>query len=118
MQVEVGNTKRDCETSTAPEMFSWGTVAHEIAHGFGLHDLYNKDPSNCWSTFLGEFGLMSSSGFHCGINGMCAYSKISLGWIQPNEILDVSTNASVRLIRIEEWGEGFRVVRIPIDRWR
>ncbi len=117
LTIEVENVLRRCELSVAPELYSLGTIAHEIAHGLGLHDLYNKDKLNCWGEFVGNFDLMDNSG-HYGINGMCAYSKMCLGWITPDEVIDIQDNATVRLLRIEEWGEGTRVVRIPIDSWR
>ncbi len=118
LTVDVDDVSRNCETSIAPELYSFGTITHEIAHGLGLHDLYNKDKLNCWSTFMGSYDLMSNAGSGHSISGMCAYSKISLGWIKPSEILDININSTVRLLRIEEWGEGPRVIRIPIDRWR
>jgi M6 family metalloprotease-like protein len=120
MYIQVDGESRACEVSVAPELFAWDTIAHEIAHGFGLHDLYNKLAYSelSWGRFIGSKCLMANPGMGYGINEMCAYSRMHLGWISNDEILDININSTCRLLSVDQFGVGMRVVRIPIDKWR
>jgi M6 family metalloprotease-like protein len=104
-----------------------GTYIHELGHllpsdykafeGCGLPDLYSyygarqDETANIW---VGPWDLMASS-----LNpGFGAWSKITLGWIQPDEIrLDKNKSTAVDLLPLEE-DSGTRAVVVPIDKER
>ncbi|UCF08551.1 MAG: M6 family metalloprotease domain-containing protein, partial [Thermoplasmata archaeon] len=69
--------------STEPEFGKIGVFAHEFGHVLGLPDLYDTDYS---STGIGRWGVMGSGSYNGG--GMSpahfsAWSKITLGWVEP-----------------------------------
>jgi M6 family metalloprotease-like protein len=117
MDVLVDGNSEEFEVSVVPELYSLATIAHEIAHGFDLHDLYNKPGSDRLGPYMGRWALMgSTSGMY--LPSMCGYSRSSIGWIESNEIVDVSANSTHTLIGLSVSGEGKRLLRIVIDDWR
>jgi len=66
-----------------------GVYAHEFGHGLGLPDLYDTDGS---SEGIGNWGLMGSGSYGTvtrpgdAPNHLTAWSKSSLGWLDPLEI--------------------------------
>jgi M6 family metalloprotease-like protein len=75
-----------------------GTYAHEFGHSLGLIDYYSMSgEENC-----GFWELMDSGNYNGGGNypaHMSAYSKIELGWIPEDKILDL-TPGSVALVKL------------------
>lgn len=83
--------------SVEPEMLVDGTLmtmgvfAHEYGHVLGLPDLYDTDYS---SSGIGEWGLMSGGSWTAGDGDpvgsspshMTAWSKMKLGWLDPQVI--------------------------------
>jgi|GEM_PF-4311012 len=100
-----------------------GTYAHELGHWlpsdyapfdyWGLPDLYSYDaaekgaPSNIW---VGPWDLMGSS----SNLGFSAWSKISFGWITPQEIRVKSTTAVAVNLEPLEKDSGTRAVVVPL----
>ena len=100
-----------------------GVYAHELGHrlpsnceprdNVGLPDLYSYDaeekgdPSNIW---VGPWDLMASS----RNLGFSAWSKISLGWIAPQEIRVKSTTAVAVNLQPLEKDSGTRAVVVPL----
>ena len=72
--------------SMIAESSPMGTAAHEFGHDLGLPDLYDIDGS---SAGIGTWGIMGYGSWLGGGNvpaHFCAWSKVFLGWITPNEI--------------------------------
>ncbi len=87
-----------------PQSGTIGVFCHEFGHTLGLPDLYDTDQS---SEGIGEWGLMASGGW-CHLPGdrpgtrpshFTAYSKMSMGWLQP-QIVRSGSN-SYRLPPVE-----------------
>ena len=74
-----------------------GTFAHEFGHDLGLPDLYDTDYT---SDGIGAWGLMAY-GANLGFPGgtcpahPCAWSKMKLGWIDPNVVTESINDAPV-----------------------
>ncbi|MFW9889269.1 MAG: hypothetical protein ACFFER_13870 [Candidatus Thorarchaeota archaeon] len=117
MTILVEGQSRYCEVSVVQELYSMATICHEIAHGFGLHDLYDKEKTHL-GHYMGFLALMAQSGSGFFVTGMCGYSKLSLGWIESNEVVDVRTNSTYVLQNISSFSPGTKLLRISIDEWR
>jgi len=73
------------------ETSSLGIFAHEMGHSLGLSDLYVHDlaaKGDSSAIYVGKWDLMSMSSVQ---GGFCAYHKISLGWILPNQVNVIKT---------------------------
>lgn len=73
-----------------------GVFCHELAHAFGLPDLYDTDNS---SYGVGNWSLMSTGSWN-GQSGNSpahpdAWSKIQLGWINPTPVISSQVNVSI-----------------------
>lgn len=68
---------------------AWSTAAHEMAHTFGLIDLYSSEPGGP-PKHVGVWDLMSLNKRH----GFFAWHKWKLGWLDPGQI-DCVTQAGV-----------------------
>ncbi len=96
---------------TTPGDMTIGVYSHELAHGFGLPDLYDTDASQ--SRGLGKWGLMAY-GSWLGATGMgespahpSAWSRIKMGFATPTII---STNiTSQQINQVETSGEIYRL---------
>ena len=81
------------------EMCPMGTYAHEIAHNFGLPDLYDYDGS---SSGIGQWGLMGGGNHLKDSSGNSnpahfnAWSKQELGLLEPT-LVDISSSQSYTL---------------------
>ncbi len=99
-----------CDNQT---MIQIGVNSHEIAHAFGLPDLYDsRKPSD--SSGIGGWGLMASGSWGGDGNSspetpthMTAWSKEFLGWVTPRVIEDDQTE-----VRIEPFSTTGDVVRV------
>lgn len=84
-----------------------GTWAHEFGHELGLPDLYDIDGSS-WG--IGKWGLMGAGSWNGGGNypaHLCAWSKVTLGWVDPIDILSPMANMTVR--QVETGGNIYRL---------
>ncbi len=91
-----------------------GVIVHEIGHYFGLPDLYDTMVGT--RPTVGFYSLMAT-GFFNTVSRIPshpdAWCKVFMGWEEP-----VTVNGSWNDIRIkatELWGEGVRVVKVPIS---
>lgn len=75
-----------------------GVYCHELAHGFGLPDLYDTDYS---SRGIGRWGLMANGSWNgTGVGGNypahpCAWSKIQMNVLTPVNVTANVTNQSI-----------------------
>ena len=87
-----------------------GVYCHELAHGFGLPDLYDRDYS---SRGIGKWGLMAGGSWNgTGVGGNypahpCAWSKIQMGVFTP-----VNVTANVNGQTIDAVATGGSVYRL------
>lgn len=112
---------------------NWGLIAaHELAHNFGLPDLYPYDASvhqlpdpprgTTWAEV--EFGLL---GLHAWFPTsdfiwfatpieMLAWSRWQLGWLDPLQVrCGVGTNSTVVLEPVAQPGRGTVMVAVPLN---
>jgi M6 family metalloprotease-like protein len=84
-----------------------GVVCHELAHFFGLPDLYDTDGSSggigFWCLLAG--GSWGWDGSQQYPSHLCAWAKMKLGWVVPQRIVpgtysaqDIETNADLYMI--------------------
>lgn len=96
-----------------PETRSWGMVGigvlcHEFGHILGLPDLYDIDESDGDSEGIGNWGLMAGGPWlnsERSPANMCAWSRMTLGWITPVQI----RNGSFSLEPASESGAVYRI---------
>jgi M6 family metalloprotease-like protein len=75
-----------------------GVFAHEYGHVLGLPDLYDIDYS---SNGIGDWGLMSGGAWGSVSRPgdspvhLCAWSKYTLGWIDPVPVAEALTNRDI-----------------------
>ena len=112
---------------------NWGLIAaHELAHNFGLPDLYPYDasvhqlpdppPGTTWAEV--EFGLL---GLHAWFPTsdfiwfatpieMLAWSRWQLGWLDPLQVrCGVGTDSTVVLEPVAQPGRGTVMVAVPLN---
>ena len=114
-----------------------GVVFHDMAHIMGgvqgrrrvLPCLYDHDLQAKPGPFRGHYQFyLTNVGFFDPMSchfykfrqappGLCAWTKLRLGWIEPEKIIQVSRGASkrVRLGPLSKGRAGVLVVRLPID---
>ena len=118
----------------------WGrNGAHELAHVFGLTDLYPTNQSGYQGEFARpnppadmnwvtvEAGLMGLQGNYLApqsvIGGsyyqapreMLAWSRWQLGWLEPSQIrCIVESSATVILTAIDQPGDGVAMIAVPV----
>lgn len=114
--------------------WDWGlTAAHELAHNFGLLDLYPYDASrhaagdppsgSAWvHAEIGLMGLRASysdpdhSLWFVAPVEMLSWSRWQLGWLNPEQIAcGVRSGATVRLHPVAEPGEGTAALVVPVS---
>lgn len=66
------------------------TLIHEFSHNFGLNDYY--DSTGYGINAVGEYDMQSGS-----VGDWNAYSKLAVGWMQPQVISDLASGESVEL---------------------
>ena len=114
--------------------WNWGlTAAHELAHNFGLVDLYPYDPSvhaageppegTAW-VYL-EFGLMGLGARYSDVDHslwfaapveMLAWTRWQLGWLDQAQVAcGVRLGAPVALQPVAEPGSGIAAVIVPLN---
>ena len=114
---------------------NWGLIAaHELAHNFGLPDLYPYDPSvqelpdppvgTTWAEV--EFGLL---GLHAWFPTsefiwfatpveMLAWSRWQLGWLDPLQVrCGIGTASTVLLQPVAQPGRGTVMVVVPLNEY-
>jgi hypothetical protein len=90
-----------------------GTAAHEFGHDLGLPDLYDVDGS---SAGIGTWGIM---GYGSWLGGgdvpahFCAWSKVFLGWITPNEVTVDTDDLVLNCVEISGHDTIFRISLTP-----
>jgi len=99
-----------------------GIIVHEIGHylgyhmGHNLYDLYDWDLQNegkYAQVFMGSWCLMSVANGQ----GMCAWTKLKLGWIQARAVVTVvpwRSNTTVTIDPLELPSLGVHVIKIPL----
>lgn len=118
------------------EPWNWGlTAAHELAHNFGLLDLYPFDagrhavgdppPGTAWVEV--EIGLMGLKARYSDPDHslwlatpveMLSWSRWQLGWLKPQQIAcGVRSGATVRLHPVAKPGEGTAALIVPLSEY-
>ncbi|MXV89209.1 MAG: hypothetical protein F4121_09275 [Acidimicrobiia bacterium] len=113
------------------EPFDWGDVmAHEMAHSFGLADLYphivdrpERPASTTWA--YARFGLMGLDVYYPAIGDnasyvthpeMLAWSRWQLGWLTTGQVRCVTEgDATVVLSPVADPGDGTAMAAIPLS---
>lgn len=114
--------------------WNWGlTAAHELAHNFGLLDLYPFDasrhavgdppPSTAWVEV--EIGLMGLKARYADLDHslwlvtpveMLSWSRWQLGWLNPEQVVcGGRSGATVPLRPVTEPGEGIAALIVPLS---
>ena len=114
--------------------WNWGlTAAHELAHNFGLLDLYPFDagrhavgdppPGTAWVEV--EIGLMGLKARYSDPDHslwlatpveMLSWSRWQLGWLKPEQVAcGVRSGATVRLHPVAKPGEGTAALIVPFS---
>ena len=112
---------------------NWGLIAaHELAHNFGLPDLYpynasvhrlpDPQPGTTWAEV--EFGLLGLHAFFPTSDPiwfatpieMLAWSRWQLGWLDPLQVrCGVGTDSTVVLEPVAQPGRGTVMVVVPLN---
>ena len=116
------------------EPWNWGlTAAHEVAHNFGLLDLYPFDgsrhavgdppPGTAWVEV--EIGLMGLKARYSDSDHslwlvtpveMLSWSRWQLGWLNPEQVAcGVRSGTTVRLHPVAKPGEGTAALVVPVS---
>ena len=117
------------ERATQP--IDWGhDAAHEIAHSFGLTDLYphvvtrpDRPADRAWSG--GRFGLMGLDVYFPAVGGhsrydtydeMLAWSRWQLGWLTTSQVRCITEDeATIVLHPVADPGDGTAMAAIPLS---
>ncbi len=104
------------------ESHGWNTWTHELGHifptsyipfnGCGLPDLYSSQAADMGlppSLWIGPWDLMDSAR-----NGLSAWSRIKLGWLDP-EVAPLDSSVKTFEIRPLAEKSGIRAVKIPVE---
>ncbi|MEZ4417521.1 MAG: M6 family metalloprotease domain-containing protein [Gemmatimonadota bacterium] len=101
-----------CAGTTINEI---GVYAHELAHGFGLPDLYAVGTAA--HAGIGQWGLMGSGSWGCPgpFNParpchLSAWSKLALGWLTP---VDLPPGAALGVRALQPVETSRQVLRVP-----
>ncbi len=104
--VQVGSYTVEPEYLYTPGDMTHGVFAHELAHVFGLPDLYDIDYS---SNGVGSWSLMSNGAWNGSYPGSTpahfdAWSRLYLGYTTATDI--TGTNQTINLPNVEENATG------------
>jgi len=96
-----------------------GIIAHELGHSvFSLPDLYDVDNSSAGIGFFGmmgagTWGWIDDNDFPGNTpTHFCAWSKISLGWVEP----EISTEVNdIDVVLNESASVNFNIIKLPIN---
>lgn len=106
--------------SEGPSTDLLGPVAHEFLHLLGLPDLYSKYDAR--SGDAGKWDVMGRGSWNGNPPGSApahptAWSKAALGWIEPEQIAEVSSgqNYTAYIDSIEQRSSNPKAVKIPMS---
>ncbi|MDR1006655.1 MAG: M6 family metalloprotease domain-containing protein [Bacteroidales bacterium] len=90
-----------------------GTIAHELGHVLGLPDYYDTDygASGGYARTPGRFDIMDQGSYNNNENTpplYCAFSRLTLGWIEPY-VLEDSTNMDITVFPLIDSNEAFMI---------
>jgi M6 family metalloprotease-like protein len=104
------------QLAVADESDGLYVYAHEFGHTLGLPDLYDYDRARN-AKFIGDWDVMGSANYPVHFS---AWSKIKLGWIQPNQITQMEVGSerglAVTLLPLEVKTNGIRAIKLTIPR--
>jgi M6 family metalloprotease-like protein len=97
-----------------------GPIAHEFLHLLGLPDLYDKYDAR--SGDAGKWDVMGRGSWNGNPPGSApahptAWSKAALGWIEPEQIAEVSSgqNYTAYIDSIEQRSSNQKAIKIPMS---
>jgi M6 family metalloprotease-like protein len=97
-----------------------GPIAHEFLHLLGLPDLYDKYDAH--SGDAGKWDVMGRGSWNGDPPGSApaqptAWSKAALGWIEPEQIGEVSSgqNYTAYIDPVEKCSSNLKAVKIPLS---
>lgn len=93
----------------------FGVVAHEFGHYLGLPDLYDERGRLQSRDYVGPWSLMAGGSWLGKPDGSApseleAYSRILLGWLQPQELGQAET---ALVVPLELWS-GTRAIKVSV----
>jgi M6 family metalloprotease-like protein len=106
--------------SEGPDADALGAYAHEFLHLLGLPDLYNTEDSRTGDA--GKWDVMARGLWNGNPPGSApshptAWSKALLGWIEPEQIAEVSSgkNCTVYIDPVERRSSNLKAVKMPLS---
>ena len=106
--------------SEGPDADVLGAYAHEFLHLLGLPDLYNAEDARTGDA--GKWDVMARGLWNGNPPGSApshptAWSKAVLGWIEPEQIFEVSSgqNCTAYIDPVEQRSSNLKAVKIPLS---
>jgi M6 family metalloprotease-like protein len=106
--------------SEGPDADVLGAYAHEFLHLLGLPDLYNTEDARTGDA--GKWDVMARGLWNGNPPGSApshptAWSKAVLGWIEPEQISEVSSgqNCTAYIDPVEQRSSNLKAVKIPLS---
>jgi len=113
--IMIESQSRDVKGCVVAENDYWTTWAHELGHALGLNDLYVDDDYNHLGEFIGTYDLMGLEGWSLNPSDLSGYSKIRLGWITNNQIVEVKDNSTIDIVDINNQVENYKILTIILN---
>lgn len=101
------------------KMLTLGVVVHELAHSFGLPDLYlTHDAPNSTGSLsagVGPWCILSQTE---PLVGLSSWARMRLGWIPPQRVAEIASGdtGSFDLAPLEEKTEWLQLIKVNVNK--